>query len=55
MSSIIHDVAIVGAGISGLSAAGRIRQAGLDVVILEKSRGLGGRASTRRMNLQEGV
>ena len=55
MSAIIHDVAIIGAGISGLSAAGRIRQAGLDVVILEKSRGLGGRASTRRMKLQEGV
>ena len=55
MSSPIHDVAVIGAGISGLAAAKRLREAGLDVVVVEKSRGLGGRAATRRITLAEGV
>ena len=41
-------VAVVGAGIAGLTAARRLYRAGCDVVVLEKSRGVGGRASTRR-------
>jgi len=54
-TTIVHDVAILGAGISGLAAATRIRKEGLDVVVVEKSRGLGGRAATRRMaSLAEG-
>ena len=42
------DVVIVGAGVAGLTAAAALREHGLRVVVLEKSRGLGGRAATRR-------
>lgn len=42
------DVAIIGAGVSGLAAAWRLSQAGIHSVIFEKSRGLSGRAATRR-------
>ena len=41
---------IVGAGLCGLHAASRLRNAGRSVLVLEKSRGLGGRAATRRWN-----
>lgn len=53
MSTIIHDVAVIGAGISGLAAAGKLCRAGRDVIVLEKSRGLGGRAATRRIPVGE--
>ena len=42
------DVAIVGAGVAGLTAAAALRERGFDVLVLEKSRGLGGRSATRR-------
>lgn len=42
-------VGIVGAGIAGLAAARRLAQAGREVVVFEKSEGLGGRVATRRM------
>ena len=41
-------VAIIGAGLSGLVAARCLADAGLSVVIFEKSRGTGGRMATRR-------
>lgn len=40
---------IVGAGIAGLIAARRLQKADWDVVVLEKSRGFGGRMATRRI------
>ena len=44
------EIMIVGAGLCGLHAASRLRDAGRSVLVLEKSRGLGGRAATRRWN-----
>ena len=41
-------IAVVGAGISGLAAARTLRDQGHAVTVFEKSRGPGGRASTRR-------
>ncbi len=41
-------IAVVGAGIAGATLAQRLHAAGHDVVVLEKSRGAGGRMSTRR-------
>ena len=41
-------VAIIGAGISGLSAARTLQDHGLTVTVFDKSRGVGGRMSTRR-------
>lgn len=43
-----HPIAIIGAGISGLACARALADAGHPVVIFEKSRGPGGRMSTRR-------
>lgn len=43
------DVAVIGAGLSGLTCARQLHQAGYSVVVLEKSRGLGGRVATRRL------
>ena len=42
------DVLILGAGIAGLTAARELRASGKEVILLEKSRGLSGRAATRR-------
>jgi len=43
------DVAVIGAGMAGLSAARELLSAGLAVVVLDKARGVGGRMATRRM------
>jgi len=44
------DVVVVGAGLAGLVCAQRLRLAGLRVIVVEKSRGLGGRLATRRLS-----
>ena len=41
-------VAVIGAGLAGLSCAQNLSAAGLDVTVFDKSRGLGGRLATRR-------
>ncbi|MFM9856849.1 NAD(P)-binding protein [Pseudoxanthobacter sp. M-2] len=43
-------VAIIGAGMAGLAAARRLTAAGIEPVIFDKSRGLGGRMATRRVD-----
>ncbi len=43
------DYAVLGAGISGLLLAHRLQAAGASVVVLEKSRGYGGRLATKRV------
>jgi renalase len=42
------SIAVIGAGLSGSACAARLHRAGAQVTLLDKSRGLGGRMSTRR-------
>ncbi len=49
-SSPNFDIAVIGAGMAGLTCARQLQQAGDRVVILEKSRGVGGRLATRRLH-----
>ncbi len=44
------DVAVIGAGMAGLVCAQQLSQAGYSVIVVEKSRGLGGRVATRRLH-----
>ncbi|MBW4614848.1 MAG: NAD(P)/FAD-dependent oxidoreductase [Desmonostoc vinosum HA7617-LM4] len=43
------DIAVIGAGMAGLVCAQQLSQAGYSVLVVEKSRGLGGRVATRRL------
>jgi len=47
----VNDFICIGGGISGISAAHLLSDAGLSGLVLEKSRGLGGRMSTRKLDL----
>jgi renalase len=46
---LMFDVAVIGAGMAGLTCAQQLQQLGYQVVVLEKSRGVGGRVATRRL------
>lgn len=46
----IRTVGIIGAGIAGLACAQALRSSGVQVTVLEKSRGVGGRVATRRLD-----
>jgi len=48
MTDVMIDVAVIGAGMAGLSCARRLADAGRQVVVFDKSRGVGGRMATRR-------
>ncbi len=45
-----YDVVVIGAGLSGLMCAQTLQQQGYRVIILDKSRGVGGRVATRRID-----
>ena len=45
----MKDVIVIGAGMAGLTCARQLKQSGLDVTIVEKSAGVGGRMATRRL------
>lgn len=45
----MNSCIIIGAGLTGLSAARELTRQGWDVTILDKGRGVGGRMATRRM------
>lgn len=49
-SSLTFDVAVIGAGMAGLTCAQLLHQAGYSTIVLEKSRGFGGRVATRRVH-----
>lgn len=47
--TVIRKAAIIGSGISGLTAALRLNEAGVETVLFEKSRGPGGRLASKRL------
>lgn len=50
MTKEMYDVAIIGSGIGGLSAAARLAKSGYKVLVTERFRMLGGRCSTVNLN-----
>lgn len=50
--TVTFDVVVVGAGVAGLSCARALSEAGKQVRVLERARGVGGRCATRRVDGQ---
>jgi len=48
----MEDLVVVGAGIAGLACARRAAAAGIATLVIERSRGVGGRCATRRVEGQ---
>jgi len=48
MTSVRPRIAVIGAGVAGATCARGLKEAGADVHVFEKSRGVGGRMATRR-------
>ncbi|GJQ63669.1 MAG: hypothetical protein SCALA702_27220 [Melioribacteraceae bacterium] len=53
MENKVYDVVIIGAGISGISAARLLQSKGFDVLLIDKGRGIGGRMATRRVSVED--
>lgn len=49
-----NRVVVIGAGLAGLMAANEIVRADVEVVVLDKGRGVGGRMATRRVTAPDG-
>ncbi len=50
----ILDVIVIGAGISGVTAARQLSQSGKSVAVIEKARGSGGRLASKRLKIKDG-
>lgn len=52
MSQAQHtaEILVIGAGMAGLAAASDLKEAGKNVLVIDKARGLGGRLANRRMD-----
>ena len=54
-NSVRMSIAIIGAGMAGISCARALREAGREVVLFDKGRAAGGRMATKRVTLGENV
>ncbi|MHC5005098.1 MAG: FAD-dependent oxidoreductase, partial [Planctomycetota bacterium] len=52
---VADPVVVIGAGLAGLACAVRLRDAGVPVVVLEASDGVGGRVRTDRVPAEGGA
>ncbi len=52
--TIVHKIAVVGAGMAGLACAEKLKASGHEVHLFDKGRGPGGRMSTRRVTIGDG-
>jgi len=55
LAADVQHVVVVGAGLSGLSAAARLRASGLKVTVLEAGETVGGRCKTERLTSAHGT
>jgi renalase len=44
------DIVVIGGGMTGLTAAAELKQSGLQVLVIDKARGVGGRLANRRFD-----